>query len=186
MGEDGILPPGSCNDLSEFLAGHFSINSMGLVQDGKTRPYEKPRRKVGFPSESKTDSRHELSGGSLLLTIHQGRQSSEKAGRSRTEGVKATKGSHLLRLYPGFSVSGQGSHGMWAGLEPPSKDRNSPFSGMLRKAGESGRCGLRWLQTQQPCFLERWDLRWSWSPEGGNLSRITLQEELSHTDCRLH
>ena len=92
-----------------------------------------------------------------FLTIHQRRQSSKKAGRSRTEGIKAAKGSYLLRLYPGLSVSGQGSHGIWVGLEPPSKDSNSPFSGMLRKAGESGRYGLRWLQTPQPCFLKTWE-----------------------------
>ena len=66
MGEDGILPPGSCNDLFEFLAGHFSVNSMRFVQDGKTRPQEKLRKKVAFPLESNTDSRHEPSGGSLF------------------------------------------------------------------------------------------------------------------------
>lgn len=58
--------PGSCHELFEFLAGHVSINSMGIVQDGKTRPQEKPKRKVAFPSESTTDSCHEPSGGSLF------------------------------------------------------------------------------------------------------------------------
>lgn len=43
MGQDGILPPGSCNDLFEFWTGHVSINSVGLVQEGKTRPQEKPK-----------------------------------------------------------------------------------------------------------------------------------------------
>ena len=69
-----------------------------------------------------------------FLTVHQRRQSSEKAGQSRTEGVKAVKGSHLLRLGPGFPVSGQGSHAMLVGLKLPSKDSNSPFSGMPEKS----------------------------------------------------
>lgn len=65
MEQDGILPPGSCNDLFEFLAGHVSLNSMGLVQEGKTRDCKR-NQKVAFPLKRMMDSHHEPSGGSLF------------------------------------------------------------------------------------------------------------------------
>lgn len=139
MGEDGILPPGSCNDLSEFWQVTSPLIQWDLCKMGKLDL--KPRKKSRLPIGKQDGLVTNLLVGHFL-TIHQRRQSSEKAGDLGPEGVKATKGSHLLRLYPGFSVGGQGSHGMRVGLEPPSRQKQSVLWDAERKAGESGRCGL--------------------------------------------